>query len=861
MSERDEFTIHLVSSASQDDFPANVKSEFITELPRPIHLNENHWKVSCPLISFGHDIINVELDKDEEKKTGSRKTALQESLAFEWTPFVAKGTKLYNYGPIQSQIQDFTAPMDNLSLANKINDHLTSVYTPVYAPLQSYLPTWYLHVVMPVPEEIDSPAFPARMAWGHNIGHLLPFFTTVEDILTYMNMALKLTVEKTRGDPPPPPQFYLDEDRHLCISTDLNSPCSAVILNTGPFITMEDPEHRLDVLLGLISLEDVKRAVTVQHRIECRSHGAEEDTPTYRSPYPIAERIPPYFWYEKEMAKASRIQLDYRVVIPREHDDDGYDDSMAGDNVDGGADDYEVKEGSVKRDIAKLLVSEIELESVCRALTPVRKYLSFKRQREGHLALVPGKEGVGFEITYRFPWNPRLLKLWGVDMDRIRTDTDHVFFDVVEDSNEQVLYMVVTIRKMTQEPSDIVRFHHPFGDKYLLTTQPLSDCVRCVAKYPNFLQFVLDEDQALKYGLYGIGVAPMKQLTHPDLMPMVFGNSSAKQIKVLSNLKHREKVIHPESAITPGEEEGAAVQMFTTGVYDLSGDWRPLSAMFFNDPQCQVDYKTRFDLINDPLMIEGKQSLAMLRLGSYLEGEMYTVYKKAESLKGPGCYLKPQQVIDELYAMFDDVVLTDPRTGVQHAVPLKDRFQITFSEALRTFVFSIRQVANGSIWSHVHYISLMLSPKLCELLGFDDKQMFHLELLDQQPQPQDYPQEGWFEDRLSCPFPLAKEVPDRLTSPLAVHLTRGVDNIYVYTDIIEPHIVGNQQLPVLCIAALGGTDVGEYVTREPPEPPEFMVTVQELKRIHIKLADYEGNRIKFMDGPQPVIIRLHFSRL
>jgi hypothetical protein len=88
-------------------------------------------------------------------------------------------------------------------------------------------------------------------------------------------------------------------------------------------------------------------------------------------------------------------------------------------------------------------------------------------------------------------------------------------------------------------------------------------------------------------------------------------------------------------------------------------------------------------------------------------------------------------------------------------------------------------------------------------------------------------------------------------------LRGGLDTLYIYTNIVEPQIVGNTIVPLLRIVHIQGTH-GEYIEKIFHSPHYIPVRTKEIDRIEIAVKSDSGIVIPFQFGK--VICKLHFRK-
>ena len=86
----------------------------------------------------------------------------------------------------------------------------------------------------------------------------------------------------------------------------------------------------------------------------------------------------------------------------------------------------------------------------------------------------------------------------------------------------------------------------------------------------------------------------------------------------------------------------------------------------------------------------------------------------------------------------------------------------------------------------------------------------------------------------------------------------GIQTLYIYTNIIEPHPVGDTQTPLLRQVVLAG-DPGDIVTDNFKNPFYYKLGVHNFQTVEILITGNTGQRLPFARGT--VQATLHFRRL
>lgn len=80
-------------------------------------------------------------------------------------------------------------------------------------------------------------------------------------------------------------------------------------------------------------------------------------------------------------------------------------------------------------------------------------------------------------------------------------------------------------------------------------------------------------------------------------------------------------------------------------------------------------------------------------------------------------------------------------------------------------------------------------------------------------------------------------------------------NFYIYSNIVQPHLCGDEYLPLLRTINITGEE-GDYISRVFEIPHYLPLSSNFIDFIEIKIADDLGNNIQFQYGK--ILIKLHF---
>ncbi len=97
-------------------------------------------------------------------------------------------------------------------------------------------------------------------------------------------------------------------------------------------------------------------------------------------------------------------------------------------------------------------------------------------------------------------------------------------------------------------------------------------------------------------------------------------------------------------------------------------------------------------------------------------------------------------------------------------------------------------------------------------------------------------------------------------APYLPDLTGGVNQLYIYCDVVEPVIVGDVIAPLLRVVSMNTSKVsyGQNIVQKYSNPHYFPVTSKHLRDVLVTINDDSDQPIKFSYGK--CLIQLHFKR-
>ena len=233
-----------------------------------------------------------------------------------------------------------------------------------------------------------------------------------------------------------------------------------------------------------------------------------------------------------------------------------------------------------------------------------------------------------------------------------------------------------------------------------------------------------------------------------------------------------------------------------------------------------------------------------------------------KNLQCPGCYNTPDLLIEGIYRTFSHIPVR-LNGNVDYTLALEDILDIKFFEAANKFHFTFKSVPeeSTSITKIIDVLELSFSPKLSALLGFNDgADGYHLKLQRELSTSRNlFPQIIFPNDGLKVVASTKEIIPSSGDSTTTVDLRSGMVNLYIYTNIVHNTFLGNQLLSFLSVIPISGR-VGEYKYHPLFIPVYKPCNTSKVEDITIRVLDYKGDRARFRHGSGPVHILLHFKR-
>jgi hypothetical protein len=206
----------------------------------------------------------------------------------------------------------------------------------------------------------------------------------------------------------------------------------------------------------------------------------------------------------------------------------------------------------------------------------------------------------------------------------------------------------------------------------------------------------------------------------------------------------------------------------------------------------------------------------------------------------PGNYTDIDDLISAIYEGFAHIKRWDDvSAGENTRFSLRDVVSIYVNKATQRLTFQFKE----NRFKCYHLRLTFPHPALRELFGLGDTSVVRLGSPNLHLRAEDRPHN-----------------PPSFTVDRPVNLHRGVYNLYIYSDIVGNSVVGNRNVPLLHLVPVQGKQ-GEYVSLAVENKIYRPVVGREIRTVWIKVADFEGDRVKFNHGSGEFVAVLHFRNL
>lgn len=94
-------------------------------------------------------------------------------------------------------------------------------------------------------------------------------------------------------------------------------------------------------------------------------------------------------------------------------------------------------------------------------------------------------------------------------------------------------------------------------------------------------------------------------------------------------------------------------------------------------------------------------------------------------------------------------------------------------------------------------------------------------------------------------------------SSAILDVNRGVDSLYIYSDVVQPHVVGDKLVPLMRIVPIQGKP-GQSIAHTFDHVKYFPVQNNSFFSVEVDIRDDSGKKIPFERGK--VVVSLHFRK-
>lgn len=807
-----ELHINLLSASSIQHHPMNVKSEFTTSLCESIPL-DGEWQVACTNISYQHSIINVEPETIKENNLSAVPVddCHNNKMTLQPVVYVTDADRWYEY-PEHFELkvtESFTYPLSGINIAEQLNQALFQ---------EKFL-------IQPFSKNTDYSMIlqfdnsPHSYEW--NMEPYVASWRYSRDILSFVETLICYITEREHKKSTVIFQLIHDDDGdHLQYSDNIS--LELIHNNAEGYYPLED-------CLGLPKGEAIfKVGHPSQHVISILDG--------YRSPRKVLSNKQVMNW---PVAHTVMVTCIYCVDVIGESE------SIIGTH-------------SVPWEVVLRGEEYFRENMIPPTLQPYIRltledgYYGIRRVQSNVLHL---------RIEWRGLYNPYLYHIIGLSMNRNkkrrRRRNSTIITSEQEEGDSQV---TLTIDEIVLEEDETI------PESLLIKRFGAIHATIAIDTSASYEIFPLATDTSLWDDLY----VPAKEILAfegmEESLTLRYLPQSDIEYGITGFFIHFEGPLY-EKLISRVDRN--VVLGVSKGAFHVRLDYGPRGGHWLVKkyiPNCLSYYDNdvkRISLnmnlahtIGDLRFLAQYKNTIFVHWGYYNGGEFYVQKQVMASLPAPACYHNAEQLIKDFLECFD----TSP---LDNDLYLRDVLNLTYSSSTLKFRFAMQRSNKKNKSGEM--IEMYMAKPIAELFGLrHDPAVFRIgnansdySILMTEPNLMSklgkYTLSGY-----AIP-------PLEYFSPYPCDLKKGVHNIFVYTNIIENHYVGDQMVPVLAVFPLNdGLDeggVGGYITERPVHAPYFKVRVHTLRDIEIRLLDYAGNRIKYMEGSYPVHLTLHFKRL
>ena len=233
-----------------------------------------------------------------------------------------------------------------------------------------------------------------------------------------------------------------------------------------------------------------------------------------------------------------------------------------------------------------------------------------------------------------------------------------------------------------------------------------------------------------------------------------------------------------------------------------------------------------------------KQAVAFIHFNQAMEDQLECYHSmvwnpikfegrvKSKTIEGAAMTVYLKEVTPPSYKLESWTPISEIKLPSKYYSTTHDMIQVLNNRHItaHNYTFTFNKQVNRFVLNVQHRCVVKISHRLKTILGFDKTVFFN-------------------------------ETYQARRAPL---LDKNIHHFYLYTNIVQPSLVGGEEVPLLRYIPITNAEFGQTVFMEWQNPTYLPVTVSELRQVELALYDDTGQPIHFSDGR--TVVTLHFKR-
>lgn len=266
--------------------------------------------------------------------------------------------------------------------------------------------------------------------------------------------------------------------------------------------------------------------------------------------------------------------------------------------------------------------------------------------------------------------------------------------------------------------------------------------------------------------------------------------------------------------------------------------------------------------------LEVKNTSVQLKLGWWKETQtdkrsVEIAYMKTKDITSPGCYSRWESLIQEIFELYSREYVTE-----NQSINLKTLLSLGTTEGTNKAYFRLKVHRPKGKELKINYLELTFSNHISQMIGLvepvgDKESLGCVKLMSLRPVAAN-------RNVVDAELPnipggtvieeTADEMKSSFTPPHILNCDLGITDMYIhFPGTIESMTVGNTTAPLACSLDISSTP-NARVKREILNPIPHKLTTESIEDIRVQIHDRSGQRIKFSDSLNGVIIEALFKR-